>query len=147
VTNTGTQPMPAGLGFHPYFPAREGERLQAGVTGVWLIDDDCLPTTVVEGPWRSDWAAGAPTAVSALIDNCYTGWDGVATLSAPGGASTTLTASPDCRWLHVYSPPGADFVCAEPVANRPDPFSGEDSGIKVLAPGETASVWMNVASS
>jgi aldose 1-epimerase len=147
VTNTGAEPMPVGLGFHPYFPTREGERLQADVTGVWLIDDDCLPTTQVEGPWRSDWAAGAPTAVFALIDNCYTGWNGVATLSAPGGGSTTLTASPECRWLHVYSPPGADFVCAEPVANRPDPFNGEDSGIKILAPGETASVWMNVGSS
>jgi aldose 1-epimerase len=147
VTNTGTEPMPAGLGFHPYFPARDGERLQAAVTGVWMIDGDCLPTTHVEGPWRSDWAAGAPTAVSELIDNCYTGWNGVATLSAPGGAGTTLTASPQCRWLHVYSPPGADFICAEPVANRPDPFSGEDSGIVVLAPGETTSVWMSVSSS
>ena len=75
----------------------------------------------------------AETAVSELIDNCYTGWNGVATLSAPGGASTTLTASPACRWLHIYSPPGADFVCAEPVANRPDPFQGEDSGIRVDA--------------
>lgn len=147
VTNTGDEAMPAGLGFHPYFPARPGERLRAGVAGVWMIDGDCLPTTHVEGAWRSDWAAGAPTAVSELIDNCYTGWDGVATLSAPGGASTTLTASPDCRWLHIYSPPGADFVCAEPVANRPDPFNGEDSGIKVLAPGETAAVWMVIASS
>ena len=147
VTNTGTEAMPAGLGFHPYFPARAGERLQAGVTGVWMIDADCLPTTHVDGAWRSDWAAGAPTAVSALIDNCYTGWNGVATLSAPGGAGTTLTASPECRWLHVYSPPGADFVCAEPVANRPDPFQGEDSGIVVLAPGERAAVWMMVASS
>ncbi|CAN5145469.1 aldose 1-epimerase [soil metagenome] len=147
VTNTGTEPMPVGLGFHPYFPARAGERLQAGVTGVWMIDADCLPTIHVDGAWRSDWAAGAETAVSELIDNCYTGWTGVATLSAPGGASTTLKASPECRWLHVYSPPGADFVCAEPVANRPDPFSGDDSGIKVLAPGETASVWMSVSSS
>ena len=147
VTNTGDEPMPAGLGFHPYFPTRPGERLRAGVTGVWMIDGDCLPTTHVAGAWRSDWAAGAPTAVSELIDNCYTGWDGVATLSAPGGASTTLTASPDCRWLHVYSPPGADFVCAEPVANRPDPFHGEDSGIVALAPGERAAVWMVIASS
>jgi aldose 1-epimerase len=146
VTNTGVEPMPAGLGFHPYFPARAGERLRAGVTGVWMIDGDCLPTTHVDGVWRSDWAAGAPTAVSSLIDNCYTGWNGVATLSAPGGADTTLTASPDCRWLHIYSPPDADFVCAEPVANRPDPFHGEDSGIRILAPGETTSVWMTVAS-
>lgn len=147
VTNTGAEPMPAGLGFHPYFPAPAGTRLQAGVAGVWMIDGDCLPTTHVDGPWRSDWAAGAPTAVSELIDNCYTGWNGVAALTGPDGAVTTLTASPDCRWLHVYSPPGADFVCAEPVANRPDPFNGEDSGIRVLAPGETASVWMNVSCS
>jgi aldose 1-epimerase len=146
VTNTGTEPMPAGLGFHPFFPARAGERLQAGVTGVWMIDDECLPTTHVDGAWRSDWAAGAPTAASGLIDNCYTGWNGAATLSAPEGASTVVTASPECRWLHVYSPPGADFVCAEPVANRPDPFQGEDSGIMTLAPGETASVWMIVSS-
>jgi aldose 1-epimerase len=146
VTNTGDQPMPAGLGFHPYFPAGDDTRLQAGVTGVWMIDQDCLPTTHVQGAWRSDWAAGALTAVSELIDNCYTGWDGVATLSRPG-ATTTITASPDCRWLHVYSPPGADFVCAEPVANRPDPFNGQDSGIKVLAPGETSSVWMAIAAS
>jgi aldose 1-epimerase len=147
VTNTGGEAMPAGLGFHPYFPAPAGQRLPAGVAGVWMIDGDCLPTTHVAGAWRSDWAAGAPTAVSELIDNCYTGWDGVATLSAPGGASTTLTASPDCRWLHVYSPPGADFVCAEPVANRPDPFHGEDSGMTVLAPGERAAVWMMISSS
>ncbi len=147
VTNTSAEPMPAGLGFHPYFPARDGERLQAGVTGVWMIDGDCLPTRHVDGVWRSDWAAGAPTAVSELIDNCYTGWNGVATLSAPGGATTTLTASPECRWLHVYSPPGADFVCAEPVTNRPDPFNGEDSGIRALAPGETMAAWMNLASS
>ena len=145
VTNTGDEPMPAGLGFHPYFPAPAGERLRAGVTGVWMISDDCLPTTHVEGVWRSDWAAAAPTAVESLIDNCYTGWNGVATLTGADGATTTVTASPDCRWLHVYSPPGADFVCAEPVANRPDPFSGEDSGIKVLVPGETASVWMAIA--
>ncbi|MFZ0267282.1 aldose 1-epimerase [Caulobacter sp.] len=145
VTNTGTEPMPVGLGFHPYFPVRENERLKADVSGVWMIDGDCLPTTHVEGPWRSDWAAGASTASSQLIDNCYTGWSGVATLAAPAGPRKVLTASPECRWLHVYLPPGGDFVCVEPVSNRPDPFNGEDSGIKVVAPGETAAVWMEIA--
>jgi len=147
VTNTGDEAMPAGLGFHPYFPAGAGTRLRAGVTGVWLIDDECLPTTHVDGVWRSDWAAGAATAVTELIDNCYTGWDGVATLAGPGGALTTLTGSPACRWMHVYSPPGADYVCVEPVANRPDPFQGEDSGLVTLAPGEATAVWMTIRAS
>jgi aldose 1-epimerase len=137
--------MPAGLGFHPYFPAGPGARLQAGVTGVWMIDADVVPTTHVEGVWGPDWAAGAPTAVGALVDNCYTGWDGRAVFTTAAGETTVLRASPECRWLHVYSPPGADFACAEPVANRPDPFSGEDGGMLTLAPGETASVWMTIS--
>ncbi|MBO9706804.1 MAG: aldose 1-epimerase [Caulobacter sp.] len=145
VTNTGAEPMPAGLGFHPYFPAGPGARLQAGVTGVWMIDADVLPTAHVEGVWGPDWAAGAPTAVTELVDNCYTGWNGQAVFTAADGARTVLRASPECRWLHVYSPPGADFACAEPVANRPDPFNGEDSGMLTLAPGEAASVWMTIS--
>lgn len=145
VANTGQTAMPAGLGLHPYFAARPGERLTAPVDGVWMTDADVLPTTHHAGVWGPDWAAGATVAAENLIDHCYTGWSGRAELSAPGGQTTVLTASPECRWLHVYAPPGADFVCAEPVANRPDPFGAPDSGVSVLAPGEATSVWMRIA--
>src|SRR5205085_895702 len=36
VTNTSREPMPAGLGVHPYFPRDHETRLQAEVTGVVL---------------------------------------------------------------------------------------------------------------
>jgi len=144
VTNTGQRAMPAGLGFHPYFPARAGEALAAANDGVWMIDEDVLPTVHHAGPWGPDWAKGAVVAGHDLIDHCYTGWDQQAVLTAPGQPDTTITASPDCRWLHVYIPPGQGFLCVEPCASRPNPFGPGDTGMVTLQPGETRRIWMQL---
>lgn len=146
VTNTGDAPMPAGLGFHPYFPRRPGETLTAANDGVWLIDTEVLPTIHHPGPWEADWAAGATVEGHGLIDHCYTGWDQRATLSAPGQPDTIVTGSPECLWLHVYVPPGEDFYCVEPCANRPNPFGEGETGMVTLQPGQSRSVWMDVRS-
>ncbi|PHY18213.1 aldose 1-epimerase [Caulobacter sp. BP25] len=145
VINTGEAAMPAGLGFHPYFPRRPGETLTAANDGVWLIDTDVLPTVHHPGPWEADWTAGALVEGHGLIDHCYTGWDQRAVLRAPGQPDTVITASPECRWLHVYVPPGADFLCVEPCASRPNPFGDGDTGMVVLQPGERRSIWMEIA--
>lgn len=145
VINTGGAAMPAGLGFHPYFPRRPGETLTAANDGVWLIDTEVLPTVHHPGPWEADWAAGAPVEGHGLIDHCYTGWDQRAVLSAPDAPDTVITASPECRWLHVYVPPGEDFLCVEPCASRPNPFGEGDTGMVVLQPGERRSIWMEIA--
>ena len=145
ITNTGEGVMPAGLGFHPYFPARAGERLTALNDGVWLIDADVLPTVHQAGRWGPDWAAGAPVAGHPLIDHCYTGWNQRAVLSAPSQPDTVITASPDCAWLHVYVPPGEDYYCVEPCASRPNPFGEGETGMTALRPGEQRSIWMEIA--
>lgn len=144
VVNKSQTAMPAGLGFHPYFPRRPGETLTAANDGVWLIDTDVLPTIHHPGPWEADWAAGAPVEGHGLIDHCYTGWDQRAVLRAPGQPDTVLTASPECRWLHVYVPPGEGFLCVEPCASRPNPFGEGDTGMVVLQPGERRSIWMEI---
>lgn len=144
VTNTGVDAMPAGLGFHPYFPARESEALMAANDGVWMIDDNVLPTVHHAGVWGPDWAGGAPVAGHDLIDHCYTGWDQRAVLSAPGQPDTVISASADCRWLHVYVPPGQGFLCVEPCASRPNPFGEGETGMVTLQPGESRSIWMQV---
>ena len=66
-------------------------------------------------------------------------------LRAPGRPETVITASPECRWLHVYVPPGEDFLCVEPCASRPNPFGEGDTGMVVLQPGESRSIWMEIA--
>lgn len=144
VINKSESAMPAGLGFHPYFPRRPGETLTAANDGVWLIDTDVLPTTHHPGPWEADWAAGAPVEGHGLIDHCHTGWNQRAVLSAPGQPDTVVTASAECRWLHVYVPPGEDFLCVEPCASRPNPFGEGETGMVVLQPGERRSIWMEI---
>jgi len=149
VTNSGEHVMPAGLGFHPYFPVREGEVLTATNDGVWMIDEDVLPTVrhvnVQEGVWGPDWAKGAGVSGHDLIDHCYTGWDQHAVLRAPGQPDTIITASPECRWLHIYIPPGQGYLCVEPCASRPNPFGEGETGMVTLQPGESRSIWMQVA--
>jgi aldose 1-epimerase len=145
VTNTGQGAMPAGLGFHPYFPAREGETLTAANDGVWMIDKDVLPTMHHAGAWEPEWATGAGVAGHDLIDHCYTGWDQHAVLRAPGEPATTITASAECRWLHIYVPPGQGFICVEPCASRPNPFGEGETGMVTLQPGQSRSIWMQAA--
>jgi aldose 1-epimerase len=145
VTNTSDTPMPAGLGFHPYFPAREGETLTAANNGVWMIDADVLPTVHHAGVWGPDWASGAGVTGHELIDHCYTGWNQRAVLSAPGAPDTVITGSPECHWLHVYVPPGEGYLCVEPCASRPNPFGDGETGMVTLAPGESRSIWMEIA--
>ncbi len=148
MTNLAPEPAPAGLGFHPYFPDRGSARLMANLQGVWGIDADYLPTAHHAGRPIADWTFGAPVARPDLIDHCHTGWDGRARIDLPDrGLSLTLTASAALGWLHVYSPPGQDFFCVEPVSHRPDAVNAPDpvaQGLRILAPGEAMTVWMSL---
>lgn len=146
VTNASDSAMPAGLGFHPYFPRRPDESVAAANDGVWLIDADVLPTVHHAGVWDLDLAAGAAVEGHGLIDHCFTGWDQRAVLRAPGQADMVITASPECRWLHVYIPPGQAYYCVEPCASRPNPFGAGETGMVTLQPGERRSIWMEVRS-
>jgi aldose 1-epimerase len=148
ATNTGDEAAPIGLGFHPYFPDAETARLTANTAGVWLTDEEHLPTSHVSGWPLVDWRRGAAVRAAMLIDHCHTGWDGKARIDLwPQGLSLELTASPELAWLHVYSPPGEAFFCVEPVSHRPDALNAADpeaEGVRVISPRETFSVWMTL---
>lgn len=148
VTNRDDSPMPAGLGFHPYFPGRASARLRATVGGVWLTDAEMLPTRLAPADTFGDWAAGAPVASPALIDNCYAGWSGTAEITLPEqGLAVRLTASPNLDRLQLYSPPGAAFFCVEPVSHRPNAVNAADplaEGIVALAPGGVLTATMRI---
>lgn len=144
LTNLNQSPMPAGLGFHPAFPAPAGTRLQADLRGVWMIDDEVMPTQKRPLDWGPDWRAGAEVDSGTFVDNCYTDWGGEAVLTGITPQPIRLEASSNCRWLHVFAPISGGFVCVEPVSNRPDPFNGDGGGMLVLAPGESMTVSMRL---
>lgn len=146
VLNVAETPMPAGLGFHPYFPVGDQTRLSLQAGAVWAIDSGLIPTAPVSPAGVFDWSTGPRAAEAPFVDHCYAGWDGSARLSEPG-RTITITASPNAGWAHVYAP-GQAFCCVEPVTHRPDAIhapDGEASGLAVLAPGRALSMWMEIA--
>jgi aldose 1-epimerase len=170
VTNRDSQTMPAGLGWHPYFPRTTRTRLQASVSGAWQINDEFLPTAHVAGARFGDWSRGDIVERPALIDHCHTGWGGTARILLAGAASDagtastgpgvaggpgpdgdivlTMSASEALRWLHVYIPVGRDFFCVEPVSHMPNavnrPEAPEETGLASLEPGGSLSSWIHL---
>ena len=142
VTNEGDAAMPAGLGWHPYFPRTPETTLTAHVTALWLTDAEILPTErVAPAPDRDPRHGLAVDRVA--LDNVFVGWDGHAVVAWPERrARVRLAASPPLRTLVVYTPPAQSFFCAEPVSHITDAFNlataGEaDTGMLALAPGES----------
>ncbi|MEL7218992.1 MAG: hypothetical protein AAGK01_11250, partial [Pseudomonadota bacterium] len=52
----------------------------------------------------------------------------------------TIETSKDLAFTHVYSPPGEEFFCVEPVSHIPDAvnsaLSNDETGLRILKPGE-----------
>jgi aldose 1-epimerase len=76
--------------------------------------------------------------------NGFAGWSGTAEVVWPErGAHLRIEAGPPLSHLVVYTPPGQDFFCVEPVSHSVDAFNLEargaapDNGTTVLAPGGT----------
>jgi aldose 1-epimerase len=142
--------MPAGLGWHPYFPRTPRATLTADVRAVWLTDDEMMPTALVPPPPTADLARGVAVDAVAL-DNCFTGWRGPATIDWPErGARLVMTAEPPLDCLVVFTPPGRPFFCAEPVSHVTDAFNlaaagRADTGARTLEPGETLRAAISLA--
>jgi aldose 1-epimerase len=152
IENTGTAAMPAGLGFHPYFPRTPRCRLAAPVAAMWETDAEVMPTALVAADPRLIEREGLPVDQVAL-DNAFTGWARTATISWPErGAKLTVQADAPLGFLVVYSPPGEAYFCAEPVSHCTDAFNlaaqgRDDTGMLLLEPAASvrASMYLRPA--
>lgn len=148
VKNTDTRPMPVGLGFHPYFPLNSGTRLKSEWRGMWQMDQESLPTRLVDAPAAADFRALRDVA-GWKIDNCFTDWQRRAVLDH-GTHRVTIEASDACRSIVVYAPnDGRNFIALEPVTNINNAFAlaargVADTGIVTLAPGASFDIWMSI---
>ncbi len=132
--NTGAGPMPAALGFHPFFPSA-GARLRAKTSAAWTTDAAGLPVSLAFEDVADRMSRGLAVETQPL-DHCFVGWDGVAIVDWPTH-SMTMRTEPALRYLQVYSPANAGYFCAEPQSAMPDAFNRHPdiSGARSLAPG------------
>jgi aldose 1-epimerase len=149
VTHLGAQPLPYGLGLHPWLPRNEQTTLQANVGSIWLSHPDCLPQEHTKNfPPSWDLNAGI-SAAGTLIDNCFTGWDGTAcvtwpdqdlqlTLSQSKVNAEVSTYSAPSNYLLVFRKVDGDHFCLEPVSHPIDAFHlPGQPGLQLLEKGES----------
>ncbi len=138
MTNADHRAQPAGLGWHPYFPKREGSRLDLEVASRWEADATQLPT-------HEAAQAGLHGPVAAMAhDHCFGGWRGAATVADP---AFTLRLTASVPWLVVFTPPALPHYCVEPVSHVNDAIHARDPaarGLVALAPGATLAATMTL---
>lgn len=140
LKNLSADPMPGGLGLHPFFGGRATARLQARLPKVWESGADGVPTGLAPTPekWRFD---GGREMKDVEVDHCFSESDGrfrIAWADRPRALRIEAEGAPHAI---VYAPPGEDFFCAEPVSHAPDAVNRPEresvTGLRTLAPGET----------
>jgi aldose 1-epimerase len=146
-TNRSPEPMPCGLGQHPYFPCNSQTRIDTVVDSVWEIDEQVLPVAKLPAAGRYD-LSDRPVCGQGL-DHGFGGWRGRAIITDPGLPFRIEMSSPDARFFQLYSPVSGGIFVAEPVThanaalNEPE-GSWQELGLRVLEPGESMSLTMRV---
>lgn len=147
-TNLSDEPMPCGLGFHPYFPCGADTRISTQVDEVWTVDDNVLPVDRIPATGR--YAIADHPVCGRELDNGYGGWSGrtlVTDLSRPFEVEMT---SPNARFFQIYSPASGGFFVAEPVTHANAALNAPEEqwaplGLRILEPGEEMAIDARIA--
>ena len=148
VKNTDKRAMPAGLGFHPFFPLTSDTHLQTEWRGMWQMGDDSLPTALESVPKEADFSELRP-ASNWKVDHCFTGWRRRAVLDYPTHRMQ-LDASEACGQIVVFAPnDGRNFIALEPVTNINNAFAlaaagVKETGMRMLAANERFEISMSI---
>jgi aldose 1-epimerase len=158
IRNQHDEPIPVGLGHHPYFtralagPGDEA-RLELPFNRYFVLEQALPHGPPVPVERRVDFRSPRPLG-GELIDDCLTerARGAPIRISYPAsGREVTFGASDVFTHAVVYVPVGGPYFAVEPVTNANDAFRlHEDgtpqSGLVVLAPGEglRGSIWLDV---
>ena len=146
--NGDAEPMPCGLGQHPYFDCTADTLLDTRVTHAWTIDEDVLPLEKVVADGRYDLRERL--VCGQCLDNGFSGWNGEARMDDPEWPYGVTLSSLQARFFQLYSPSQGGIFVAEPVThanaalNAPE-AEWEELGMRVLDPGESMRLDMRIA--
>lgn len=145
LTNEGTEPLPFGLGWHPFFPRTKQTRLYAPASHHWAEDNHFLPTMRLDLPPHLDFSCHSQLP-KGWTNSGFEGWNGEAELVWPEeGIALGISASDPLRCYFLFMPDTTfdpayreDYVCLEPMSHVADAHNMADlGGLVPLAHGET----------
>jgi aldose 1-epimerase len=138
-TNLSDEPMPCGLGQHPYFHCTPETIIDTHVTDAWTIDDKVLPVERVPAEGRYDLRQRRVCGQD--LDNGFAGWGQHCRISDPALPFTVSFSSAEAHFFQVYSPAEGGIFVAEPVTHANAVMNEPEErwpalGFRVLEPGE-----------
>lgn len=145
LINSGTEPVPVAFGFHPYLrlpgvPRREWV-VAFPVRHRLVLDEREIPSGVTERVAHLTGPVGART------------WDDAFERVAPDSCFE-LTAAGRTVEVHygdgfsvsqIFAPPGAEYLCIEPMTAPPNALRGPDDELGWVPAGEQRSATFRIA--
>ena len=167
--NTGHEPLPIGIGWHPFFRIASGKREQAQLVVPARSRtemnnyDDVFPTgklLPIQNTKYDVLLSRSQSKAKSLgllyLDDCFVdlerkGNAAVVSLTDPSAhyGVRVKALSPQIQAIQVYAPLDKPFVAIEPQFNWGDPFGkqwkhSENTGMAVLKPGESVTYFVAV---
>ena len=155
VTNLGAQPMPFGLGWHPFFPLTTATTLAAPAAAYWTEKAGWLPDAHVATPEPLDFSQPKKLP-RRWINNGFEGWDGAAAIDWPERyMRLRIQTVPALSRYFLFASdtkfdPGhhEDYFCFEPMSHSANGHNLADlGGLTILAPGRSMAVSMALSCS
>ena len=157
VRNEGASPMPAGLGWHPYYN-RTLSQTGEPVLLHFQIDSvypDANDNRIPSGPLQllapnQDFRDERLLEPANFIDGCFYGYDGGGTIAwSASGVTLRYQCDANCKHLILFNP-AKPYFAVEPVTNANNGVNllaqgDPTSGIQILEPGATLATHFTVA--
>ena len=143
VDGNRSSDVPVSFGFHPYFTLpgapRQEWQIEIPVRERLLLDDRMIPTGEREPATALDGPLGDRS-----FDDGYVGVDHARPFAVEGGGRR-IEVRFDERfpYAQVYSPPGAEFICFEPMT-APTNALRTGADLPVVDPGGTFSATWSI---
>jgi aldose 1-epimerase len=133
LENHSAEPMPVGIGFHPYFQIHDAPRddWQAHLAARTHLT--LSPQNIPTGE-RTTVTSPDPALKGVQLDDVFgdleRGPDGKAVFSVQGKREkVTVSYGPKYTVAVVYAPPGKNFICFEPMSGVTNAFNLAHEGI------------------
>ncbi|WP_339859397.1 aldose 1-epimerase [Thalassospira alkalitolerans] len=149
VRHLGREPMPYGIGLHPWFPAGEDASVRFIAADCFGTDDGKLPTTRTVIDLGRDFSDGKMIRHNKGLDVHYSGWHGAVEMTwKDRQLSLLLEASDTLSNLQFYIPENGETFCVEPVSHVPNvhnrPELKKFGDVRVLGYNDTISGTMTL---
>jgi aldose 1-epimerase len=134
LLNQSTEPMPVGIGYHPYFQVHDAPRddwtVHVAAREKLTLSPQLIPTgerTPVQFP---EPLTLKNVQLDDVFSNLIPGADGRPQFSVRGKKEkVTVTYGPKYTVAVVYAPPGKGFICFEPMTGITNAFNLAHAGV------------------